>query len=232
MSLLSKLLEAAQLQEAKTADTICNDAAAIQSLASGAVAKLKADNKEFRDLPMASVTQQVRSFVDGALIDKGVRLNKAGLESVVRCVLQDFQTRGKEHGITEAKEPPAAKKTAKPSKSSKQKLAEDDMADPDDATATTQLSKSLEQEPGEDDEDEDVKIAEKAVKEAKPKRKPSMKQSVKESYDALPKEVVFAISVVESKSAITARRDIKAAFPNLTAEQLSHVGVVWRAERE
>jgi len=102
MELLKKLLERTTLNEARAADGICSDPAQIQQLTTTCVAELKKSGQDVGSMPMALVAQRVRSTVDGTLIDRGIRLNAAGLESVVLCILDEIRKNGDSYGLFES----------------------------------------------------------------------------------------------------------------------------------
>lgn len=103
MKFLQQLLTEAAVFEAKKAADICADKDMIHKLAKKAVEKLKKGNKDVASMAMATVTQQVRSCVDGCLIDDhGINLPKDGLEKVVGCVMDEIKASFKD-SLTEAK---------------------------------------------------------------------------------------------------------------------------------
>jgi hypothetical protein len=103
MKFLQQLLTEAAAQETKKAADICGDKDMIHALAKKAVAKLKKSNKDVPAMSMATVTQQVRSCVDGCLIDDhSINLPKDGLEKVVGCVMDEIKASFKD-SLTEAK---------------------------------------------------------------------------------------------------------------------------------
>ncbi len=96
---LETLLEHASIVESDAASKLLNDPSAIEALTAAAVHDLKSTNANIGDLPMAIVTGQIRSFVDGHLIDKGIRLSKQNLGAVVTKVLDQLRANGQKYNL-------------------------------------------------------------------------------------------------------------------------------------
>jgi hypothetical protein len=247
MKLLQTLLQEAENKQAKKADEVCADEKMISKLASAAIKDLKANNDDVSDMPMAKVTQSVRSCVDGCLIDDDIKLSKDGLEKVVKCVLDEIKSKHKEElfeggeEVDEAYKPtgkprgrprknadekPVAKKSSKPND-------EDDEDDDSKKVSTKSLAKSLERDEDED-EDDDVKRAADAEKDdAKKIVDTSVKaDDLKAAHKALPAKMSQALDMLEVKSAMAARNEMRKMFPKITDEQLSAVATIWKYENK
>jgi hypothetical protein len=106
MKLLANILTQMSLAEATTTSAIYDDPTKIASLADSAVKQLIATHgSDIKSARMAVIATQVRSHVDGVLLDDKIRLTKENLNKVVDCVLKHIQKNAKAYILVESQDP-------------------------------------------------------------------------------------------------------------------------------
>jgi hypothetical protein len=116
-------------------------------------------------------------------------------------------------------------------KSPFESVRESDEEDDDNKKVSSKaLAKSMEND--EESDDEDVKKADASTKD-KPKKiaDTSVKpDELKTAYSKLSKQIQHAVDTSSAKSAFALSKELRAAFKDITAEQVKQATTIWKAE--
>jgi hypothetical protein len=127
----------------------------------------------------------------------------------------------------------AEEKPAAPAKKAASK-PEADEDDDNKKVSSKALAKSMEKDDDEDDDD-DVKRADDAASKEPPKKviDTTVKaDELKAAHKALSAKMSQALDMLDVKSAMAARKEMRAMFPKITDEELNAVGTIWRADNK